>query len=74
MHNAFSFSKRKLIPWLKLILKNQTILERYYQPWSYVSKTGFDDGLRAIDRLSMYVFDIPVNVAVKQFQDMNEAF
>ena len=35
---------------------------------------GFDDGFRAIERLSIYAFNLPVNVAVKQFQDMNEAF
>ena len=35
---------------------------------------GFDDAFRAIERLSMYVFDLPVDVAVKQFKDMNEAF
>lgn len=36
--------------------------------------TGFDDAFRAIERLSMYVFDLPVDVAIKQFKDMNEAF
>jgi len=33
-------NKRKLIPWLRLVLKNQNILEQYYAPWSYVVKTG----------------------------------
>lgn len=35
---------------------------------------GFDDSLRLIERLSIYVFDIPVDVAVRQFKDMSEAF
>ena len=35
-----TYSKRKLIPWLRLILKNQTILETFYTSWSYVVKTG----------------------------------
>lgn len=35
---------------------------------------GFDDAIRAIERLSIYVFDLPVDVAVKQFKEMNEAF
>ena len=29
---------------------------------------GFDDGFRLLERLSLYVFDLPVNLAVKQFQ------
>lgn len=67
-------NKRKLIPWLKLILRNQTLLESSYHSWSYTVSTGFDDAFRALERLSIYVFDIPVNVAVRQFQDMSEAF
>jgi len=67
-------NRRKLIPWLRLVLKNQNILEQYYAPWSYVVKTGFDDALKAIERLNLYSFNLPVDVAVKQFQQMNEAF
>ena len=67
-------NKQKLIQWLRLILRNQTILEMYYSPWSYVSKTGFDDSFKAIERLHTFVFNLPVNVAIKQFQNMNEAF
>ena len=67
-------NKRKLVPWLRLILRHQTILETYYSPWSYVSKTGFDDSFRAIERLNAFVFDLQVDVAIKQFQNMNEAF
>ncbi len=40
----------------------------------YALCIGFDDAFRAIERLSMYVFDLPVDVAVKQFQEMTEAF
>ena len=67
-------NKRKLIPWLRLILRNQTVVETFYQPWSYVVATGFDDGFRLLERLSLYVFDLPVNFAVRQFQNMSEAF
>ena len=67
-------NKQKLIHWLRLILRNQTILETFYSPWSYVSKTGFDDGFKTLERLNMFVFDLQVDVAIKQFQNMNEAF
>ena len=36
----FFSSKRKLVPWLRLILRNQTVLETMYQPWSYAVTTG----------------------------------
>ena len=35
---------------------------------------GFDDAFKLLDRLSLYVFDLPVNLAVQQFQEMEEAF
>ena len=36
----YSLSKRKLVAWLKLILRNQTVVETLYQPWSYTVTTG----------------------------------
>ena len=36
--------------------------------------SGFDDAFKLLDRLSLYVFDLPVNLAVQQFQQMEEAF
>jgi hypothetical protein len=35
-----SYSKRKLVPWLRLILRNQTILETMYETWSYAVTQG----------------------------------
>jgi len=67
-------NRKRLIPWLRLVLRNQAILDQFYAPWSYVVKTGFDDGLKAVERLNLYAFHLPVDVAVKQFQQMNEAF
>merc|ERR1712029_369840 len=68
------YGKRKLVAWLRLILRNQTVLETMYQPWSYAVTTGFDDTFKLLERLSGYVFDIPVDIAVKQFDELEEAF
>ena len=57
-------NQRKLIHWLRLILRNQNILESYYTPWSYVSKTGFDDGFKTLERLNTFMFDLQVDVAI----------
>ena len=34
------FSQQKLVVWLRMILRNSMLIEYYYQPWSYVVKTG----------------------------------
>ena len=81
------------MPWLRVILRNQTVLETMYQPWSYSVTTGnitclleegflenktfslgFDDTFKLLERLSVYVFDLPVDIAVKQFEELEEAF
>ena len=35
---------------------------------------GFDDTFKLLERLSVYVFNLPVDVAINQFQTMDEAF
>ena len=35
---------------------------------------GFDDTLKLLERLSLYVFDLPVDIAIKQFEEVEEAF
>ena len=34
------FSERKLVAFLRLILKSASLVEHYYQPWSYTKQTG----------------------------------
>ncbi|CAH0389190.1 unnamed protein product [Bemisia tabaci] len=31
---------KMLVPWLRLIFRFQPLIENFYQPWSYVAKTG----------------------------------
>ena len=33
-------SQKKLVTWLRILLRNTWLIEYYYQPWSYVVKTG----------------------------------
>ena len=40
----------------------------------FIVITGFDDTFKLLERLSLYVFDLPVDVAVNQFQQIEEAF
>lgn len=40
----------------------------------FIVITGFDDTFKLLERLSLYVFDLPVDLAVNQFQQIEEAF
>ncbi|KAL0119623.1 hypothetical protein PUN28_007813 [Cardiocondyla obscurior] len=69
-----ALNANKLVIWLKLILQCQYLLENYYLSWSYVVKTGFQDAFYILDRLTSYKFDLPVDLAVRQFQNIKDAF
>lgn len=70
----FIHSEKRLTAWLKMILRCKPIVERYYTPWSYVRKTGFEDAFRSLDKLGSLHFNLPVDLAVKQLQEIHEAF
>ncbi|XP_054707861.1 RUN domain-containing protein 1-like [Uloborus diversus] len=69
-----ALNEKRLVTWLKLIYKTRVLLERYYQPWSYAYKTGFEDVLKSLDRISHLDFDLPVDLAVRQLQSIKDAF
>lgn len=69
-----ALNQKKLVVWLRLIFRTQALMEQFYQPWSYASLTGFEDALRSLDRLTPHNFRLPVDLAVRPFQNMRDAF
>ncbi|XP_046407222.1 RUN domain-containing protein 1 isoform X2 [Ischnura elegans] len=67
-------NSKKLVPWMRLIFRCQPLIEQYYQSWSYVSRTGFEDSFQSLDKLTQFNFDLPVDLAVRQFQNIKDAF
>ncbi|KAG8184229.1 hypothetical protein JTE90_013205 [Oedothorax gibbosus] len=67
-------NEKHLVQWLKLIYKTRVLLERFYQPWSYAAKTGFEDALKSLEKLGHLDFDLPVDLAVRQLQSIKDAF
>ncbi|WAR02008.1 RUND1-like protein [Mya arenaria] len=64
----------KLPQWMKLIFRTQTLVDNYYQDWSYVARTGFDDAIKSLDKLSQYKFNLPVDLAIRPFSNIKDAF
>ncbi|XP_074601001.1 RUN domain-containing protein 1-like isoform X2 [Brevipalpus obovatus] len=69
-----ALNQRKLVLWLKLILKNRTLIELFYEDWSYTASTGFDDALASLDKLADIKFKLPSDWAVRQLKSINDAF
>ncbi|XP_025417714.1 RUN domain-containing protein 1 isoform X2 [Sipha flava] len=67
-------NSKMLTSWLKFILKCQPLIELYYQSWSYVAQTGFEDALHSLEKLNHYNFDLPADLAIRQLQNITDAF
>nr|XP_023027338.1 RUN domain-containing protein 1-like [Leptinotarsa decemlineata] len=69
-----ALNANKLVSWLTLIFTCNQLVKTHYQPWSYVAKTGFQDSLRSLDTLTGYKFQLPVDLAIRQFQNIKDVF
>ncbi|CAK1543267.1 unnamed protein product [Leptosia nina] len=69
-----ALNAHKLVIWLNIMLKCRSLIDSYYSSTSYVVNTGFQDALQSLDRLTPYNFDLPVDLAVKQFQNIKDVF
>ncbi|CAG9764904.1 unnamed protein product [Ceutorhynchus assimilis] len=69
-----ALNANKLAPWVNLLFTCNKLIKEYYLPWSYVAKTGFQDSLKSLDQLTKYKFDLPVDLAVRHFQNIKDAF
>ncbi|XP_074660272.1 RUN domain-containing protein 1-like [Tubulanus polymorphus] len=71
---CLGLNERKLSTWLRLVLRNTTMVDYYYQPWSYTAKTGFEDAAKSLSRLNGLDFHLSVDLAVKPFTNIKDAF
>ncbi|CAF4953109.1 unnamed protein product, partial [Rotaria sp. Silwood1] len=66
---CYALNEKKLVSFLRIILKTVPLIENYYQSWSYTKTTGFHDALHSLDRLTSIDFHLPINVSVRRFMN-----
>ncbi|UXI22232.1 thromboxane-A synthase-like [Sarcoptes scabiei] len=71
---SMGLNQQMLGEWLRLILRNPTIVNDCYEKWSYTSSTGFEDALKQLDKLAKYRFCLPTDLAIRQLQSIHDAF
>lgn len=71
---SLALNQKKLVPWLRQIFRTGVIIDQYYEPWSYLVKTNFEDVFCTMNKLKLYEFNLPVDLAVKQLSNIRDAF
>uniref|UniRef100_A0A4W3GBQ3 RUN domain-containing protein 1 n=1 Tax=Callorhinchus milii TaxID=7868 RepID=A0A4W3GBQ3_CALMI len=71
---CMALNEQRLVSWVNLICKSGTLLQRHYQPWSYMACTGFESSLNILSQLSNLHFNLPVDIAVRQLKNIKDAF
>lgn len=71
---CLSINEKKLVLYLKQILKSTVIIENYYQSWSYVKATGFDDALKSLDQLKILNSNLPVDKSTRRKSNNKDLF
>ncbi|RZB39569.1 RUN domain containing protein [Asbolus verrucosus] len=63
-----ALNAKRLVVWLNLIFHCKDIIKTFYYPWSYVASTRYQDGLKSLDALTRFRFDLPVDLDVRKYQ------
>nr|XP_039250836.1 RUN domain-containing protein 1-like [Styela clava] len=64
----------RLVLWIRLIMKTSWLIVNHYTDFSYVAQTGFEGALTILGRLDSCVFNLPVDLAVRPFKNIRDAF
>jgi len=66
-------NRGRLAQWIRLVVRCPELVERHYERWSYVVKSGFDEVLTSLEKLSSLTFFLPEDLAIRHLlKNINE--
>ncbi|KAE9414091.1 hypothetical protein Angca_003637, partial [Angiostrongylus cantonensis] len=69
-----AMNEKKLPAWLRIIFRSRHVVELCYNSWSYVARTGCEELYTLLEDLHKYNVELPVDLALRPFQQMKDAF
>uniref|UniRef100_A0A0N5A3E5 RUN domain-containing protein n=1 Tax=Parastrongyloides trichosuri TaxID=131310 RepID=A0A0N5A3E5_PARTI len=69
-----SLNKKILPAWIRMIFRTRVVVECCYFSWSYVARTGCEDIYSLLESLHKFNFHLPVDLAVRPFNQLMDAF
>uniref|UniRef100_A0A0N5BHN2 RUN domain-containing protein n=1 Tax=Strongyloides papillosus TaxID=174720 RepID=A0A0N5BHN2_STREA len=69
-----SLNKKILPAWIRMIFRTRVVVECCYYSWSYIARTGCEDIYSLLESLQKFQFRLPVDLAVRPFNQLMDAF
>jgi hypothetical protein len=69
-----ALNQKRLPAWIRIIFRSDFIIHKCYNPWSYVSRTGCEELRELFEKLHEYNFELPVDLALRPFHHIQNAF
>ncbi|GMR60491.1 hypothetical protein PMAYCL1PPCAC_30686, partial [Pristionchus mayeri] len=69
-----ALNQKRLPAWIRIIFRTRHVVDACYYSWSYVSRTGCEELYDLLDSLQKYSMTLPVDLALRPFEQMREAF
>lgn len=64
----------RLSRWIRLVYRTTSLVSTHYTDSSYVARTGMDGVATVLSKLDSVTFRLPVDVAVRPFKNIRDAF
>eukprot|EP00112_Aurelia_sp_Birch-Aquarium-sp1_P000887 Seg1086.5 transcript_id=Seg1086.5/GoldUCD/mRNA.D3Y31 product="RUN domain-containing protein 1" protein_id=Seg1086.5/GoldUCD/D3Y31 len=58
-------NRQKLLYWVRLVVRCPELVDRHYERFSFLARTGFDEVLATLDKLTPLKFYLPENLAIR---------
>jgi len=71
---CLGLNSHRLSQWIKVISHSSLLISRHYVDDSYAASTGFDGVATVLSKLDSFNFHLPVDVAVRPFKNIRDAF
>ena len=67
-------NSRRLSQWMKIIANSSVLISSHYTDDSYVATVGLSGVVTIVSKLQPLNFRLPVDVAVRPFKNIRDAF
>ncbi|XP_076822169.1 RUN domain-containing protein 1-like isoform X2 [Clavelina lepadiformis] len=64
----------RLSRWIWLLSRCSTLVSNHYDDSSYCARTGFEGVVTVLSKLDDIIFNLPVDIAVRPFKNITDAF